>query len=148
MRRKKDSGFSLIELLVVVGIIAVLAAVGITIYSGTLKSSRDSKRRADIQAIAKALEAHYDTVKAEYSVINASWFINPDGSASIPTDPLDGEATSCSGKACIYCFKTSGTCTLSDPKVNTVVGPTFRICANLENTNIISSGIYCISSQQ
>ncbi|KKQ66734.1 MAG: fimbrial protein pilin [Candidatus Daviesbacteria bacterium GW2011_GWA2_38_24] len=148
LRRNLD-GFTLIELLVVVGIIAVLAAVGIAIYSGTLKSSRDSKRRADIQAIAKALEAHYDGVNAQYPVLEDGWVVNPDGSTSVPADPLEGEE-SCNGKVCAYCFEGSSPCTkdnFSSFKKN-AAGSTFKICANLENTNIISSGVYCISSQQ
>lgn len=145
MRNQK--GFTLVELLVVVGIIAILALVGITVYSNTLKSSRDTKRRADIQAIAKALEAHYDTLNARYPALDNSWFQNPDGSGTKPSDPLSGDATGCNGNPCIYCFKASGACIATDPTVNTV-GSSFRVCANLEATNVNTSGTYCINSLQ
>ncbi len=53
------SGFTLVELLVVITIIAILSTIGITIFSGTQVAARDGKRRADVDAISNALEAHY-----------------------------------------------------------------------------------------
>ena len=50
------TGFTLVELMVVVAIIAILAVVGITVFSNTQKSARDSRRQADIGAIATAME--------------------------------------------------------------------------------------------
>ena len=52
-------GFTLVELLVVISIIAVLSVIGVTVFSGVQKSARDAKRRGDIDAISKALEVHY-----------------------------------------------------------------------------------------
>jgi prepilin-type N-terminal cleavage/methylation domain-containing protein len=52
-------GFTLIELMVAISIIAVLAAVGFTSYSQSQKLARDSKRKQDIQSIANALELFY-----------------------------------------------------------------------------------------
>ena len=57
MRYFKNSwrGFTLIELLVSVTIIAVLSAVGMVIFSGAGKSSRNAKRKADLESIRQAL---------------------------------------------------------------------------------------------
>ena len=52
-------GFTLVELLVVVTIIAILSVVGIAIFSNTQVDARDAKKKADIDAIASALEAGY-----------------------------------------------------------------------------------------
>jgi prepilin-type N-terminal cleavage/methylation domain-containing protein len=41
---KKHSGFTLIELMVVMAIIAILATAGLTAYSSYLKKARDSAR--------------------------------------------------------------------------------------------------------
>lgn len=52
----ESKGFTLIELLVVIAIIAVLSVVGIVLFTNVQKGARDSKRRVDIDSIAKAYE--------------------------------------------------------------------------------------------
>lgn len=52
-------GFTLIELMVVVAIIGILMAAGIIAFSGAQRNARDAKRRADVDAISKALEQYY-----------------------------------------------------------------------------------------
>lgn len=56
-------GFTLIELLVVIAIISILASFAVASYSGAQAKGRDSKRKADLDAIKKALElAKADTL--------------------------------------------------------------------------------------
>lgn len=54
----KSRGFTLVELLVTITIIAVLAAIGLVAYSMALKQGRDSKRQTDLRAIQSALEQY------------------------------------------------------------------------------------------
>lgn len=54
-KNAKIAGFTLIELLVVVGIIVVLATVGLVSYRSANQGARDSKRKADIEAVRQAL---------------------------------------------------------------------------------------------
>ena len=53
-------GFSLIELLVVVAIIVVLAALGASGYSVAIKITRDARREADLKVIQSALEQYHN----------------------------------------------------------------------------------------
>jgi len=50
-RMKKQSGFTLIELMVVMAIIAILATAGLSAYTGYIQKARDATRIADISAI-------------------------------------------------------------------------------------------------
>lgn len=49
-------GFTLIEILISISIIAVLTAVGIVSYVSINRNARDAKRRGDIEQIRSALE--------------------------------------------------------------------------------------------
>ena len=52
-------GFTLVELLVVITIIAILSVVGISAYSGVQKNARDAKRKEDLRTIKVSLELYY-----------------------------------------------------------------------------------------
>lgn len=55
--RKRDAGFSVIELLIIGGIIAVLTAIAIVSYSAALDRARQKRTVNDIRIIAQAWEA-------------------------------------------------------------------------------------------
>ncbi|MBW7944527.1 type II secretion system protein [Patescibacteria group bacterium] len=82
-------GFTLIELMVVVAIIGILMAAGILAFSNAQQNARDARRRADIDAISKALEQYYQNNDSAYpataSAINTYF---PAG--AVPTDPQGG----------------------------------------------------------
>lgn len=52
-------GFTLIELMVVVSLIGILMLAGILAFTASQQNSRDSRRKADVDAIGKALEQYY-----------------------------------------------------------------------------------------
>lgn len=55
---KTKSGFTLVELLIVIVIIAILAAITIVAYNGIQTRARDSKRKQDVAEIAKLLQLY------------------------------------------------------------------------------------------
>lgn len=84
-------GFTLIELMIVVAIIAILSTIGLTVYSGIQRGARDSKRQTDIQELQKALEQYYAinrTFPPNLSTLGATYF----SSGAIPSDPLSSSA--------------------------------------------------------
>ena len=59
-KRQKQKGFSLLELIIVVGILAVLAAMGLANYVNQLKKGRDAKRKKDLGELRVILEDYYN----------------------------------------------------------------------------------------
>ena len=57
--RKKQSGFTLVELLIVIVVIGILATLVITTYSGIQQKARNTKRQTDINALQGQLEAYF-----------------------------------------------------------------------------------------
>lgn len=77
-------GFTLVELLVVISIIAILSLIGLTVYTNVQKNARDAKRKADIDSIANALEVNYNkTVPNSYDAVRSIFF----SSGTVPKDP-------------------------------------------------------------
>lgn len=71
--RKNMSGFTIIELLIVIVIIAILAAITLVAYNGVQVKARDSARSESVAQLQKALESYF--------VINGSYPTqNPVGS--------------------------------------------------------------------
>ena len=57
--KKRNQGFTIVELLIVIVVIGILALLVITTYSGIQQKARNSKRQTDIQSVQTQLEAFY-----------------------------------------------------------------------------------------
>ena len=62
---KSKSGFTIVELLIVIVVIAILAAISIIAYNGVQTRARDAQRTNDISVLLKALE-NYRTINGVY----------------------------------------------------------------------------------
>lgn len=84
-QHRLQTGFSLVELLITISIIAVLVAMGIASYATLNKQSRDAKRKSDLEQIRAALEMYRADNGSYPSVGSGSWV-----AASSATDALIG----------------------------------------------------------
>ena len=55
---KNSRGFTIVELLIVIIVIAILATLVITAYNGVQAKARDVKRQGDANSVQKAAEAY------------------------------------------------------------------------------------------
>lgn len=103
--KKTINGFTIVELLIVIVVIAILATISIVAYTGIQARSRDSQREHDIKQLVKALEMYYID-NGEYptatgsTTINTSWSTTADASwqnlanslkpymGTVPSDPV------------------------------------------------------------
>lgn len=133
---RNPKGFTLIELMVVISIIAILSIIGIAVFTGVQKNARDARRRGDIDAISKAYEVNYSSATPHYRELIPADFAG----GNVPTDPAKG-----------------------DPYIGLVASAgadTYTVCAGLENaggnsstnTGNVASGatatFYCAKNKQ
>ncbi len=57
--KRKQQGFTIVELLIVIVVIGILAALVITTFTGVQKKARDTERTTDIKAIHGQVEAYF-----------------------------------------------------------------------------------------
>lgn len=91
MHKRRD-GFTFIELLVAVTIIAILSVVGLVSFQAASRKARDAKRKADIEQIRSALEicrtetGSYPAALGTAIVCGTNTYLNP-----VPSDPRQGQ---------------------------------------------------------
>ncbi len=113
----KESGFTLVELLVVISIIAILAIIGVSVYAGAQGSARDGQRRSELDSITKSIESSKDFSAGIYTYDLAT--SNADFPKGFPIDPK--------GASRGYCISSSTTTT--PPAVPT--SATAQTCSGL-----------------
>lgn len=57
--KRKQSGFTIVELLIVIVVIGILAALVVTTFSGIQRKARNTERETDVKAIHGQLEAYF-----------------------------------------------------------------------------------------
>ena len=110
-KHKHQSGFTIVELLIVIVVIAILAAISIVAYNGISQRARDAERTQELSSIRKALSMYY-VDKGGYPTCSGTTYVAgapsdangattcltsalvPTYISSIPTDPKNTGANS------------------------------------------------------
>lgn len=94
---RKERGFTIIELLIVIAIIGILATLVLTNFRGAQAKGRDTVRQNDINSMYQKLEEHYndqgsyptgDFTATLFPGIDAGAFDDPDGNDVNQTAPI------------------------------------------------------------
>lgn len=158
MRKQKQAGFTIVELLIVIVVIGILAALVLNSFSSAQAKARDTKRVWDMKAIEKALEVNY-TYRGAYtqpeslctdssyggmgscgSTITGNWEPNSDlrdvitdgGLRELPLDPINNATYK-------YTYEVYNAGEYGLPSA----GQGYSLCAALEK-----GGNYCIDKRK
>ena len=75
---KKNGGFTLVELMIVIAIIGILSQIVLVSLSVARSKARDAQRKNDLHVIATALEMYYNDF-GTYLVDNTGWYSGGQG---------------------------------------------------------------------
>ena len=97
MSNRRENGFTLIELVITIAIVAILASVALPAYNDSVAKARRSDAQGALMGFANAMERHFTT---NGTYLGAGTDANDDGdaaSAGVPTifstsSPVDGSA--------------------------------------------------------
>ncbi len=142
-----NRGFTVVELLIVISILAILTTIGVIHYQGLNKRARDSARRGDIHQIAIALEVNKNpdgyTPLQQQQFSSFQWR-DPLGNAYCiavgnPPDPISNLAW---GDNCPSGYG------LVVPGAPAEIFSSWKVCSFLENQTDTGQKIFCRSSAQ
>jgi prepilin-type N-terminal cleavage/methylation domain-containing protein len=60
LKKKLQKGFTIVELLIVIVVIGILAALVLNTFSGVQRRARDTERQTDVNSLATQLEVYYN----------------------------------------------------------------------------------------
>lgn len=114
--RTIKKGFTVVELLVVISVIGVLAAIVLVLWPGYQQRARDSERKSDVSQIAAALSA-YALQKNNYVTTGSGCGLNGNGNGWFNAGPSDSGAGSYpkSIAGCLQDAKVMNSGTFIDP---------------------------------
>lgn len=111
----KTKGFTLVELLIVIVVIAILAAISIVAYNGVTNKARDDERASDARSILNAAAAYnadndkwpgasdlkgFDTIKLSSKALDGLGVATASGAVAEAADPNSGDKGKFGYKQC------------------------------------------------
>lgn len=115
MHSKYLAGFTLVELLIAMAILAILSTLGLSNFQSARIKARDLSRKSDLQTIAKSLEAYVNDYRTyplssngkivcKNGQVTCDWgsaFIDDKGTIYASTLPADGSGA-------LYYYESTG----------------------------------------
>lgn len=113
----RSKGFTLLELLISISILAIISSIGFISYSQAQLTARDSRRKLDLRSVETSLEIYRQKNSGSYPLTN-NWSslgtqLVPNYINKLPNDPSSPNTN--------YSYSSDGS--------------TYSLCANLENNN-------------
>lgn len=107
-------GFTLIELMVAISIVAIVATIGAIVYSQAQNSGKITKRRQDLIAINQALELYRNStgkypISTGFDCVASLSGVNSLAPTYMPIVPTDPAGISKTDPAACYLYKSDGT---------------------------------------
>lgn len=129
---KQQRGFTIVELLVVIVVIAILVALTLPNLFGLQRRARDDARKNDLKNTQQALETYFNDNNRYPAALSA---LTPQYINTVPNDPKGGAYTYT--PAPNGCATTGGTACSS-----------YTLAATLENANDPAgvNGVYTVNS--
>lgn len=102
----RGKGFTLLELLVVIGIVSILISLLAVSFAAIQTRSRDARRREDMKAIQDSLEQYYANNSFVYpaDTVSCKAAISSYIKQSLPIDPKTGDDYSITCIGVSYCI--------------------------------------------
>ncbi len=88
---EKRQGFTLIELMIVITVIAILITIAVVSFTRVQKQARDARRKAELRSISQAVQAYY-VDNGSYPANGSALTTPVSYMASYPTPPAGGAA--------------------------------------------------------
>lgn len=127
---KIKKGFTLVELMIVITVIAILATIAVVTFTRVQKTARDSKRKEEMHSIVTALQGYYSE-KSVYPISATSTAASTALTSALTTNYMSTVPTGPAGASGVntdYMYITNA------------AGQTFALCATLEVPTVIATG--------
>lgn len=102
-RHTQQKGFTIVELLIVIVVIAILAAITAVAFNGVQQRARDTQRKSDLAQIAKSFRL-YETDKGDFMGVGSGCGYGGNGGGWYHSD-YDGAGVWLSISACLMSDK-------------------------------------------